>query len=468
MLASSIILTARIVIAASVFWPAMASADDRPVMVKGRVAPELQGVWRSRGYGYVVKIDRKGLQLHHIAGEFCYPDPRRERNPEGIFEYYRPLDKGAVAFSSAPGQSLYVFDRLPSLPAACNDRTPWTPSRIASLVAATFSDLYPSFREFGIDWSARIETLHSRLSEITDDATLFQSLRTLLAGIEDAHVELSASVAGRSRAIVPGDGPTLKAVEATFASVGDNSAEEQWRHMYRRGILETILQGKGNEAANRRVIWGRVGNVGYINLLTLFGYGKNGDGPEVADTVFDQAFAAFKGVRGVIVDVTSNTGGSDFFALHAARRFADRRRLVFTKVAVGAAGVAPQQFYLEPSSRNRYLGPVYVLMSDVTVSAGEIFALAMRELPHVVLVGRPTRGAFSDAIDKPLPNGWKLNLSAEIYRDPAGRSHETKGLPPQIERDVFPANDLAGGHARLVLDLMQEIEAHGKVSQSRE
>src|SRR5262245_40564225 len=62
----------------------------------------------------------------------------------------------------------------------------------------------------------------------------------------------------------------------------------------------------------------------------------------------NQAFAAFDGVRAVIrsahaccsprsiVDVSSNTGGSDAFALHIASRFADRRRLAFTKIAVGA------------------------------------------------------------------------------------------------------------------------------------
>jgi carboxyl-terminal processing protease len=318
-------------------------------------------------------------------------------------------------------------------------------------VAATFTDLYPSFVEFGIDWKARVAALESQRAKITDDSSLFEALRTLLAGIEDAHVELRASAAGRSLELVPGDGDTLKRVEAKFGPA------QQWRQAYRRDILETILQRKGHEVANRRVIWGRVGDIGYINLLTLFGYGPDGKGRAAADAVFDQAFAAFAGVRAVIVDVSSNTGGSDSFALYVASRFTDRRRLAFTKVGVGAQGVEPQPLYVEPSTRSRYLGPVYVLMSDVTVSAGEIFALSMRSLPNAVLVGGDTRGAFSDAIDKPLPNGWKLNLSAEVYRDPEGRSYETKGLPPQLKREVFPPDELAGGHARLVLNLMKEI-----------
>jgi len=434
------------------------AAKDRPIMRNERVVPEILGFWRSRGYGYVVRMESSGPKLFHVAGEFCYLDPRGERDPDDIFEYYRELGPGTVAFSSEPGDSRYVFDRVASLPTACTDRTPWTPSRIASLVAAIFTDLYPSFAEFGIDWKARVAALERQRATITDDATLFDALQTLLAGIEDAHVELHGSAARRPVGLVPGDGPTLKQVAATFGP------EQRWRQSYRRQVLETILQGKGYEVANGNVLWGRIGDVGYINLLTLADYKPNGEGLAAADTVFDQAFLAFSGVRAVIVDVSSNTGGSDAFALHVASRFADRRRLVFTKIAVGAEGVEPQQLYVEPSPRSRYLGPVYVLMSDVTVSAGEIFALTMRTMPNVVLVGGATRGCFSDAIDKPLPNGWKLNLSAEIYRDPEGRWYETKGVPPQIKREVFPANDLVGGHARVVLDLIKEIQERGTLN----
>ncbi len=94
--------------------------------------------------------------------------------------------------------------------------------------------------------------------------------------------------------------------------------------------------------------------------------------------------------------------------------------------------------------------------------------MAMRTMPNVTLVGGATRGAFSDAIDKPLPNGWKLNLSAEVYRDPEGRNYETKGLPPQLQREVFPSNDLTGGHARLVLQLMKEIREQNGSTQRRD
>jgi len=462
---ASMLTLAVSAIAATLLWSATADADDRPVMRNGRIIPELEGIWRSRGYGYVVRLESEGPELFHLAGEFCYRDPRNERDPEGMFEYFRQLGPSTVAFSSEPGDSLYVFDRVTSLPTACSDRTPWTPSRIAGLVAATFTELYPprSFEQFGVDWGARVDALERQRPGITDDNALFSALETLLAGIEDAHVELHGTVGGRLRELVPGDGDTLKRVETRS---GGSSPVRQWRQAYRRGILETVLQGNGHEVANRRVLWGRIGDIGYINMLAMGGFGSNNTGGRAAaDAVFDQAFAAFDGTRAVIVDVSANTGGSDAFALHVASRFADRRRLAFTKTGVGAQSIDPQPLYVAPSSRSRYLGPVYVLMSDVTVSAGEIFALAMRAMPNVTLVGGATRGAFSDAIDKPLPNRWKLNLSAEDYRDPEGISYETKGLPPHIAREVFPLNDLSGGHARLVLNLMKEIVEQGRPRQ---
>ena len=123
----------------------------------------------------------------------------------------------------------------------------------------------------------------------------------------------------------------------------------------------------------------------------------------------------------------------------------------------GAQNLEPQPFHVEPSRRASYLGPVYLLTSDVTVSAGETFTLSMRALPNVVHVGGATRGALSDQIEKPLPNGWSLALSAEIYRDPEGQWYEVRGIPPQLQREVFPPHDLAGGHARAVLALMDEI-----------
>ena len=418
------------------------SAHDRPAMVGGRPVPAVQGVWRSRGYGYLVRIDQEGPKLFHVAGAFCYADPRPGSDPEGLFTLYRPWEPGSLAFSSEPGATRYVFDRLPDLPPACTDPTPWTASRIAALVAATFADLYPSFAERGIDWQARTSAL--ALDDTSNDAALFETLATMLAGVDDPHVELHAGVAGERRVLEPGDGRTLGACAPRAAVPGMTTAPRtNGGRRYRRRHPRHCAAGYRPSGRARSCVLGPGWRYRVSQFLEHGGLlaRPQSDDTSLLDTVLDQAITAFKGARAVIVDVTNNHGGYDDVARHIAGRFADRRRLAYTKVGYGAQGVEPQPFHVEPSKRVRYLGPVYLLTSDVTLSAAETFALYMRALPNVVHVGETTRGAFSDVIEKPLPNGWKLNISAEIHLDPHGRSYEARGLPPQIRREVFPPDD---------------------------
>ena len=65
------------IISIALLWSTMAVAQDRPgqdrpVTVGGRPAPELHGVWRSRGYGYIVRFTPDGHKLFNVAGDFCY------------------------------------------------------------------------------------------------------------------------------------------------------------------------------------------------------------------------------------------------------------------------------------------------------------------------------------------------------------------------------------------------------------
>jgi carboxyl-terminal processing protease len=254
---------------------------------------------------------------------------------------------------------------------------------------------------------------------------------------------------------MPGEGATLARMRK---ELGDD-ADDEWMPAYRRGISAIVLKSSGHAIGNQRLYWGRVGEIGYLNVLSMEGLSSRDESGDkaVLDAAMDQANAAFEGARAVIVDVSYNLGGFDGVSRHIAGRFADDRRLAYTKVAFGARDVEPQPFYVEPSKRSRYLGPIFLITSDVTVSAGEIFTLLMRALPHVVHVGETTRGALSDMVNKPLPNGWLLNLPAEVYRDPAGRWYEVTGIPPQVQAEVFPADHLASGHALRVLNLMARI-----------
>ena len=146
-------------------------------------------------------------------------------------------------------------------------------------------------------------------SKITDDAGLFEAIKSLLAGIEDQHVKLHADVNGEKLRFSPGEGATLSAVRAI---VGDKVMDKyEWLPSYKRNVLDTILQGKGHEVANQKLYWGRVGDIGYVNLLSmgeLSSVGGNGRQDRRLTLPWTPPLRHFAGTRAVIVDVTYNRG----------------------------------------------------------------------------------------------------------------------------------------------------------------
>ena len=261
-------------------------------------------------------------------------------------------------------------------------------------------------------------------------------------------------VDGAQRDLEPGASPTLDRVAAADPVGG----EKAWLQAYREGILTQVLAGRGRQAANNRIFWGRNEDIGYLNLVTMGAFARNAapDDPRPLDAVLDEAMAAFAGARAVIVDVSNNRGGYDTISQRVAARFAEQPVLAYSKVGVGAKA-PPQPVRVEPASGARFTGPVYLVTSDVTVSAGETFTLMMKALPNVKQVGGTTHGAFSDRLPKPLPNGWALALPAELYKGPKGEALEGRGLVPDAPMTILPDGDLAGGHAKAILELMKEI-----------
>lgn len=435
--------------------PALAESPFWPVQPKnGPVAAELRGAWKSRGYGWIVQFGPDGAQLFHTAGGACYPDPRREPDPDGVLTLWRAEGPGVVSLTGDAEGTRYTFDRLPNLPTDCISAAGWTPDRIVAFAADTFAELYPRSAERKLDWPARKAKALAQVGPSATEDQLWLALADLLAGLDDPHVELHGMVQGAKRDLEPGEAPTLLHVRTADPAGG----EKAWLQAYREGILTGLLQGKGRQAANNRIFWGRVDDVGYLNILTMGAFARNAapDDPRPLDAVLDEAFAAFVGAKAVVVDVSNNRGGYDTISRRIAARFTAQPRVAYAKVPVGAKA-PPQTIRVEPSGAVGFAGPAYVVTSDITVSAGETFTLMMKALPNVTQVGATTRGAFSDQLPKPLPNGWTLALPAELYRSADGQELEGRGLAPEIPLVVFPEADLSEGHAKSIADLITKI-----------
>jgi carboxyl-terminal processing protease len=74
----------------------------------------------------------------------------------------------------------------------------------------------------------------------------------------------------------------------------------------------------------------------------------------------------------------------------------------------------------------------------------------MRALPQVTHLGQPTSGAFSQILEKELPNGWTIGLSNYIAADHNGNVWEGRGVRPEISVPVVSKAGVFSRHIRAV------------------
>jgi C-terminal processing protease CtpA/Prc len=198
---------------------------------------------------------------------------------------------------------------------------------------------------------------------------------------------------------------------------------------------------------------------GYIRILELDGVKKRR-----LTAALDQIAHDFNALKGVIIDIRDNPGGEDDIAITIINRFCDRRRVAFrrkTKIGPGKNAFTPLKTrYLEPQGDVRFGGPIMLLTCDSVFSGGEAFALAIKQLPHVTILGDHTNGIFSYQLEKKLPNGWKYSLSYQVYFSADMVCYEGKGVPVDVE--LFnKKSDLENGIDPLITRAFKILEAQG-------
>jgi carboxyl-terminal processing protease len=139
---------------------------------------------------------------------------------------------------------------------------------------------------------------------------------------------------------------------------------------------------------------------------------------------------------GFIVDLRSNGGGAEPRAAQIASLFADKKYLYArSKIRSGAKvdefRETPAR-YIAPSLTEPFDRPVICLVGPGCVSSGEGFALMMKAMEHVTLVGQPTRGASGNPRPITLSNGIKVWFSRWVSMEPDGASIEGRGIQPDI------------------------------------
>ncbi len=427
---------------------ALAACGDGSNSRPSRVTPapavtleeKLQGNWEQRGYGRLIRITDLDIATFDFTAETCMLI-----NVDSVDDFSGVvLSDNETTFTLRETELAFAtqYTRLAAFPTVCETPLANTPTNIYRHVWHSFDELYAFFELRGVDWLAQFDATRDLVNDEMTGAELLEVLVSLLSPFDDEHVLLETG----DQTFNPANpkGFMLQLITEYEAQSEIEALDKyilseigRWDAIIREGYLSGSVTSAGDDT----FIWGVIGDeVGYLRIDAMIFNLDDAIDEQVdkAENILDEVFTDLAHTRSMIVDVRLNGGGADPFAMAVARRFMDTERLVISKFTHTSGEDGPlQDLHLNPTNRPAYLKPVALITSGFTTSAAESFTLAMRAIPQVTHLGETTNGALSDVLSKPLPNGWQVELSNEVYLDHQGRRFEAIGIPPELEAPVF-------------------------------
>ena len=329
-----------------------------------------------------------------------------------------------LAFMSLFSATKLCAQNRPSYPA---DATLSAPELNFEVFWKTFEDIYAFFKLRNIAWNKMYSIYRPAVNPATSDDSMFTIFSRMLEPFHDNHINLFGTGGRRFKSAKSSQFATefpTDSLRKAFRSMVDHTLEE-------KGFGELIPVGP--EFREEPLFWYATSKEsGYLRFNRCFADPDADGTPDaaVAGLALDTIFSQLKNKKALIVDVRDNIGGNDEFSFEVASRFARERQLGMYKRTRKPGGgyddLMPLEYwYVAPKAD--VVKPVVVLSNDKTVSAADVFAMVMNELPGVTLAGSNSRGIYSDMYGFTLPNEWEVTLSNQRYYNPAGICYEGKG-----------------------------------------
>jgi C-terminal processing protease CtpA/Prc len=315
----------------------------------------------------------------------------------------------------------------------------------------TFHNRYPFFELRNVDWDKQYETYRPKVAKETNGNELFDIFCQMLDPFNDGHVELKAK-ANRNRK------PRYFTAEKK-PRFHQEFTKREIKQLFKTAQKTLVRHGfcKLTENGAWMLHYCRSAEFGYMRILELEGI-KNRTLTSALDLIAND----FRLLKGMVIDIRDNPGGEDDIALTIINRFCDRKRVAFrrkTKIGPGKDDFTPlKTWYIEPQGQVRFTRPVVLLTCDSVFSGGEAFALAIKQLPHVTIIGEHTNGIFSYQLEQRLPNGWTLCLPDQVYFSADMVCYEGKGVPPDIKL-LNKRSDIENGSDPLIARALEVLKS---------
>ena len=275
---------------------------------------------------------------------------------------------------------------------------------------------YCYFSYKNIDWTEVYNDFQPRINQVRNVFELFEIMSKMIDQLQDGHVNLYS----------PFD---VSSCTGWFDSYPDDyNAEFLIKH------FDFELRSAGGFAyttiANHKI--------GYIR------YNNFSSGFTIANLAYiDAYFHQLNKVKGIIIDVRNNGGGSLSYSERLASCFFKEKTVTgYMRHKTDKCYDCfsePTEIITDPTDApiNWSDKKVIVLTNRRCYSATNDFVVRMKQAPNVTVVGSITGGGGGMPLSQELPNGWMIRFSAVPMYD-AQMQHTEFGVLPDIEVHISP------------------------------
>lgn len=434
--------------------------------------PLIRGVWKSIGNGYYLEVRKDSILLYSYTNSFCY----KEKNDylEGLLNSQSQFtirgdtlgiyltDFGDKTQMLQTKKDFIRVDGLPKNTIGFSKLTELSSEKSFKLYIETMQENYAFSEERNLNWKELLANYKDSAS--SGNELLFNTMGKIAILTKDQHTKVISETGKTLQYSIT---PSAEIVREAFKEQSKiKDLNEYFNSFFStnyKNISDSLLQGNGQKIANDKLEWGDLTeNIGYININSFAGFlGKEFSRKQQIDSLnvyMQDIIKAFEDKDAIIIDVSFNFGGYDATAFTIASYFTavpvfSHKSQVFNN----------GEFYDEdnvivhPADSKIFTKPVYVLMTDISRSAAEGFAMMMNALPNVKLVGTNTLGTLSGMLGKSI-SSFYTTYSNQRLLDSNGDFFEVSGVKPDINLKVFTKDDIFQSHKNAVFDLVTMIE----------
>ncbi len=419
--------------------------------------PANNSIWKTQGYGYILKVIDKDIRFYDITDKYCLI------NHTETGEY--PSNNIAITTDGAELEwgALHPvkLTQLKQLPELCRQdliqsiydpQYEFSAYQVFDVLWYTFAEHFAFNKELNWDWNAKYPSWRKKITTQTNEASLTAIFSQLLKELGDAHAYIESKegelIAGHN---IKWEHFKKHKIEIPFTKQKELLTPYEYHIKLEKELSEIIssyfIKDVKSQRLSRSFLFGELPNkLSYLSIDDMSDFTEiESVSADLAatDKVMSHILPVLRNSKGLIIDLRWNSGGYDVVSNKILSYLIDNSLNIGSKSTKLKDGFSqPKEIVVQPAIGKRYNGPIVVLTSGLTMSAGEIFVLGLAAREQVTIIGEATNGGLSDTLPKQLPNGWTFTLSNERYLDFNKINHEYSGYPVAQKFEYLNPQDL--------------------------